>query len=219
MSIASVALVLGKTPRLWNDRLIMFWCEGVLWLFGVRVIEKGRQNIPRGPCLYIFTHTSFFDIFSMSAKLEGMRFGAKIELFKIPFFGLAMRTAGVLPITRHNREKVFRVYERAGSKVSQGQQYALAPEGKRNTEEKLLPFKSGPFVFAIGAQMPLVPVIIKGACAVLPKNGILPNWKNWRAEISLEYLPAVSVEGYTRETRAQLQQQVYELMKPYFPGS
>lgn len=215
-STIAIILIFSKAPRNWVDTIIIVWAEGTLQLFAVKVIERGRENLVPGSCLYIFNHTSFFDIFAMAARLKGMRFGAKIELFKIPFFGRAMKMAGVLPITRNNREKVFRVYERASAKASQGQQFALAPEGGRNVEEKLLPFKAGPFVFAINAQMPLLPVIVKGASRVLPKNGILPNWQRWSSAITLEYLPPISVQGETLETRMNLQKKAFDLMKVHF---
>lgn len=218
-SIVAIGMIVARVPRPWVDKIITIWAEGTLLLFGVRVIEKGRENLISGSCLYIFNHTSFFDIFAMSARLKGMRFGAKIELFKIPFFGRAMKMAGVLPITRNNREKVFRVYERASAKASLGHQFALAPEGSRNVEEKLLPFKAGPFVFAINAQMPLVPVIVKGASQVLPKHGILPNWKRWFSTITLEYLPPISVQGETLENRMSLQKKAFEIMNVHFRES
>jgi 1-acyl-sn-glycerol-3-phosphate acyltransferase len=219
LSVMTMALVLFKFPRRWADRLICFWGEGTLWLFGIRLQEKGRENIPQGACLFLFNHTSFLDIFAMSARLPGMRFGAKIELFKIPFFGRAMRMAGVLPIARQNREKVFRVYERAQARTERGQQYSLSPEGSRNTEETLMPFKAGPFIFAINSRIPIVPVVIKGAARAYPKNAILPNWRNWRAQIDLEYLPLVKVDGFTTQSRSDLQKQVYATMAPHFPKS
>jgi 1-acyl-sn-glycerol-3-phosphate acyltransferase len=216
LSIITMSLIVLRLPRAWADRVICFWGETTMKLFGIRLSEKGRENIPEGACLFLFNHTSFFDIFAMSARLPGMRFGAKIELFKIPFFGRAMRMAGVLPIARHNREKVFRVYERAQARTERGQQFSLSPEGSRNTEETLLPFKAGPFIFAINSGIPIVPVVIKGAAAVYPKYAILPNWRRWRAEIEMEYLPLVQVDEFTMETRSELQKRVYMMMKPYF---
>ena len=115
-ALMSSVFILGlwlRLPREFGNRVICTWAEVTLKLFGVRVIEIGRENLIQGSCLYVFSHTSFFDVFAMTARLSGMRFGAKIELFKIPIFGPAMRMAGVLPIERNNREKVIRVYEKA----------------------------------------------------------------------------------------------------------
>ena len=97
-----------------------------------------------------------------------------------------------------------------------GEQFALAPEGGRNNEEKLLPFKSGPFVFAINSKMPLIPVVIKNANHVLSKKDWIPNKRNFFEEITLEYLPIVSVEGYSFEQRSELQKIVYAEMVTHF---
>ncbi len=216
LSSASIFLNFFGLQKKWVDRVICFWGETTLLLFGVELKESGRENIPEGACLFLFNHTSFFDVFAMSARLSGMRFGAKIELFKIPFFGPAMRLAGVLPISRAHRDKVFKVYEHAQARVEQGQKFALAPEGGRNKVEKLLPFKAGPFIFAINSKLPIVPVVIKGAAEVYPKNTVLPHWKRWKSQITLQYLPAIEVQDYTLETRVHLQKQVFEKMSPFF---
>lgn len=216
LSSASIFLNFFGLSKSTVDKIICFWGEATLFLFGVELKESGRENIPEGACLFLFNHTSFFDVFAMSARLSGMRFGAKIELFKIPFFGPAMKLAGVLPISRSHREKVFKVYEKAQERALQGQQFSLAPEGGRNSVEKLLPFKAGPFIFAINSKLPIVPVIVKGAAQVYPKNTILPHWRSLKSTITLQYLPVVEVEDYNLETRVHLQKKVFEIMNPFF---
>lgn len=192
------------------------WGRVAVKIWGVRLVVKGRENIPPGCCLFIFNHTSFFDVFAMEAAYQDFRFGAKIELFHIPIFGAAMRGMGVLPIARTKRESVFKVYEEAQARAAKGEKFALSPEGKRNDQETLLPFKAGPFIFAINSKMPLVPVVIKGAHDILSKNQILPNWDRWSRTMTVEYLKPISTEGYTMENRAELQEKAYQLMKPYF---
>lgn len=215
-SIIAILEVYFLHNRKVEDSIVKFWAGGALKMFGVRVTEKGRENIPEGSCLFLFNHTSFFDIFALSYANPHVRFGAKIELFKIPFFGRAMKHFGILPIRRANKEDVFKVYDQAADRVALGEQFALAPEGGRNNEERLLPFKSGPFVFAINSQMPLVPVVIKNANHVLPKDGVIPNKRSFFEEITLEYLPSVSVEGYSFEQRSELQKIVYAEMATHF---
>jgi 1-acyl-sn-glycerol-3-phosphate acyltransferase len=182
-------------------------------MFGVVVTEYGRENLTKGGCLYLFNHTSFFDIFVMHARLRGVRFGAKIELFKIPIFGSTMRKVGVLPIARDNRAEVIKIYEQAQIRAKNGEQFALSPEGGRNTsEESLKPFKSGPFIFAIRSKIPIIPVVIKGALEVLPKGHLLPNINSWKHTIEVHYLEKIFVEKYAIEQRRQLAELVRERM-------
>jgi 1-acyl-sn-glycerol-3-phosphate acyltransferase len=198
------------------DLIASAWGLGSCWLFGVHLIVEGKENIPTEGCLFLFNHTSFFDIFSVQGVVPHLRFGAKIELFQIPIFGAAMRASGALPIAREKRQEVFKVYEEAKKRFELGDQFALAPEGTRNTEEKLRPFKSGPFVFAINGQVPVVPVVIKGAYAILPKGGILPNTDQWRREVRVRFLAPVSTKGLSIEDKVGLQQKVYQMMNPFF---
>lgn len=216
LAILESLIVRSKDAESW---IMGTWGKVGLWIFGVKLEVKGLENIPDSGCLFIFNHTSFFDIFAMEAAYRHFRFGAKIELFRIPIFGAAMRQYGILPIARSNREHVFKVYQEAENRAKQGEKFALAPEGKRNRVESLLPFKAGPFIFAINSQIPLVPVVIKGAHAVLGKGKFLPNWDRWTRTIELEYLPPISSVGFTIEARGQLQEKAFKVMQPYFENS
>lgn len=215
-SVTALTVNFLFNKREWDDSVVQAWGKISCWMFGVKVRLHGSENIPAGGCVYLFNHTSFFDIFAMQAALRGFRFGAKIELFKIPVFGFAMRRLGALPIARQRRDEVFKVYQAAQKRLQRGEKFALAPEGTRQEEEKLGAFKSGPFVFAINARAPLVPVVIRGAAAILPKGHWVPNSDVWSREIHLDVLPAVSTEGYALKDRPQLQEKIRKDMEPYF---
>ena len=200
--------------------MVYAWTRGICWMFGVSVEVIGFENRPPGGFLYVFNHTSFFDIFAMNGYLDSFRFGAKIELFKIPFFGAAMRRGGILPIVRHRRDEVFKVYAAAESRIISGERFALSPEGTRQTNEEVLaPFKAGPFVFAINAKAPLVPVIIKGAAKAWPKSAIFPMWGVWKQTITLEVLPPIYPDGLQVDDRPILQERLRKVMLPHFPES
>ncbi len=215
-SLAMIVVNLTMKNRPLEDKIVVFWTSNACRMFGVKVEVKGLENRPSGGFLYVFNHTSFFDIFAMNGYLGSFRFGAKIELFKIPVFGPAMRRAGILPIARDRREEVFKVYRESEARIKAGERFALAPEGTRQKTERLGPFKSGPFIFAINAHAPIVPVVIKGAAAILPKGHIIPNWGVWSRTVTLHVLPPVDPSEYTIETRPQLQERVRKMMEPYF---
>jgi 1-acyl-sn-glycerol-3-phosphate acyltransferase len=200
-----------------EDQIVYIWAKNACWMFGVHVKVIGEKNIPAGGFLYVFNHTSWYDIFSMSGWLGSFRFGAKIELFSIPVFGYAMKRAGILPIARDRREEVFKVYKAAEERIQAGERFALSPEGTRQQTEVLGPFKSGPFIFAINAKAPLVPVIVKNAAYVLPKGHWIPNWGTWSRTITLEVLPPIATMGLSLEERPVLQQKLKAVMEPHFP--
>lgn len=211
-----IANVLFNSRRL-DDAFIRNWGRWSCAMFGVRVRSFDVRHIPDGQgCLLVFNHTSFFDIFALAATVPGLRFGAKIELFRIPVFGFAMRRLGILPIDRGNREKAFGVYREAQARMKRGERIALAPEGTRQTEERLGSFKSGPFVFAINTGAPIVPVVIRNAATILPKHTIFPNMGSWNHDVQVIFLPPVKTDHLKIQDRPELQKQVHEKMAVHF---
>lgn len=123
-----------------------------------------------------------------------------------------MKVVGVLPIDRGNRQKVMKVYEQAASRVEKGECFALAPEGTRQPEPQLGPFKRGPFEFAINAGMDIVPVLMAGTFAVLPRNSLWLNQGKWHRTVLMEILPRISTSDFTIENVDKLQETVRNQM-------
>lgn len=195
------------------------WCRAILWVGGIRLEVRGADLVTASKkgYLILFNHSSLMDIPALCASFpRTFRFGAKIELFKIPFFGKVMEVCGVLPIDRHNRNKVMAVYEQAISRVNNGESFALAPEGTRQKQPVLGKFKRGPFEFAMNAKAQIVPVVIVGAFEVLPPKAILLNAGKWRRTITVEITPPVETEGYTLENVQELQDLVRARMADTF---
>lgn len=198
--------------RRFDDAVIGFWARLCCRMSGVEVVVLGRDQIPQSGCLFLFNHTSFFDVFALAGYVPQIRFGAKAELFKIPIFSHAMQAVGTLPIARNNREEVFKVYEEAKRRFAQGEQFALSPEGGRFYGAELAPFKAGPFVFAMSAGVPVVPVVITGAYEALPKGAFLFNKDHWNHKVYIRILAPVETKAFTEEQRRDLQQIVYGQM-------
>lgn len=212
-SLSFILAKLFRAPVNVQLGIIQFWAQMSCRGCGVVPRMIGRERIPQSGFIALFNHTSFFDIFALMALIPSLKFGAKIELFKIPFFGRAMRLAGALPIDRGNREEVFRIYDEAKERLQNGETFILAPEGTRQPTEKLGPFKAGPFIFALKSEALLLPIVLRGASQILPKNHFLPNLRSWRSEILIEVLEPISTRGYTVENRHELQDLVFQRMQ------
>jgi 1-acyl-sn-glycerol-3-phosphate acyltransferase len=218
-SILSVIIGLfGCVPC--GTRLQYIWARVILWAFGIDVEVKGEQYLPeKGGGIVVFNHQSLFDIpILLVSTNKHFRFGAKIELFRIPIFGAAMRAVGTLPIARENRAEVLRVYEEAKARFANDILFVLAPEGTRQKEPVIGRFKKGPFLFAINAGVPLMPVVMRGAHKVLPKKNVGINVGRWRGLIEVEYLPPVSTAGLTPEQIDPLMNGVREDMVRVYSG-
>jgi len=195
------------------DIFIKVWAKLVCWMYGVRVKVYNFQNIKPGGFLLLFNHSSFFDIFALSSVLPELRFGAKIELFRIPIFGSAMRAVGVIPIERDQRERSIAALQGNRHRLKKGVRVGLSPEGGRlGGEDFLSPFKSGPFYFALGAQAPIQPVIIQGASLVWPKGSWTPALNQWVSEIELVFLPQIPTDSYSLDQRNELKDYTYHVM-------
>jgi 1-acyl-sn-glycerol-3-phosphate acyltransferase len=198
--------------------LIPRWSRILLAIFGIRVHCRGEDHLPaKGGGIVVFNHQSLFDIpVLMSTTGKNIRFGAKIELFKIPFFGAAMRAGGTLPIARDNRSEVMKLYKESEARFARDILFVLAPEGTRQVEPEIGRFKKGPFIFALNGGVPVIPAVIKGAHHVLPKKSLGVNLGKWIRDTQVEYLapvqPAkVTPPAETREADA-LMNQVRALM-------
>ncbi len=213
-SSAQIIFSLFFHSRKIDDLIVTTWGNLTCRSFGITYKVHNKEKIPAEGCLFLFNHSSYFDIFVLVAAFRYLRFGAKIELFKIPFFGPAIRRAGTLPIARNNREEVFKIYAEAKPRFAAGEKFALSPEGGRFYGENLAPFKAGPFVFAMSGSVPLLPVVIIGANEALPMTSFLSNWKKWSHHIDIYILDPVSTEGYHFDQRHDLQKIVYDQMNP-----
>ena len=192
--VSVTVIGLGAIGR--NDQVTFWmatWSKAVLWFYGVDVIHDGLEKIPaQGGAILLFNHQSHFDVPAVTAYSgRRLRYGAKIELFRIPFFGPALRASGCLPIARDNRAEVLKIYDEAAARFKEGVVFALAPEGTRQAKPVIGNFKKGPFIFAVKSRVPVVPVVIEGADRVLPKGDILVNLGKWRRTIRVRGLDPI----------------------------
>lgn len=203
-----------------QDWVRYLWGAGVLWLFGIRVRAEGQDAFPeREGCLLLFNHQSLFDIPVLCVAIQRrFQFGAKAELFKIPIFGPGIRAMGTLPIARDDRAGTLKAYKESEALVAQGFSFALAPEGTRQERPAIGPFKAGPFIFAIGAQAPVVLAAIRGAHEVLPKGALLPNVGRWTRTVHVRVTAPISTKGMTNDDLGALIDRARASMIEAFEG-
>lgn len=174
------------------ERVPRWWARLALRCAGARVVVHESERIDGGrPAVYVANHVSWYDIFTLLSVLPRYRFVAKAELFRLPLFGRAARIAGTIPIRRDDRQDALRAYDEAAAEIRGGASVVVYPEGTRGGSYALRPFKKGPFVLAIAAQVPVVPVIIHGTREVQPRGtyGVRPG------TVHVHVLPAIATTG------------------------
>jgi len=156
--------------------------------------------------VYASNHVSWYDVFAIASVLPRYTFIAKSELRKIPIFGWGAESAGVVFLTRDNRKSAFESYKGAAEQVKAGQSIVVFPEGTRGRDYSLRPFKKGPFVLAIAAQAPVVPVLVYGAREVMPKG----SFRIRPATVHVHFLEAVETAGLDYDRRHELMRTVWD---------
>lgn len=187
------------------------WARWILAAAGTRVVVEGAERIPAGvPVVYASNHASMFDIWALAAHLPGsIRFVAKAELARIPFFGAAMVRAGHVSIEREKKTQAIEAYRHAADTVRSGISSVVFPEGTRTRTGELLPFKNAPFGLAIAAGVPLVPVHVSGTFGILPKGG----FRIHPAEIRVRVGEAIDTAGLTLADRQALRDRARAAME------
>ncbi len=172
----SAALVLLALTRRRAAPLAMarrLWAPGLLRGAGARVEVKGVAGLDSNSA-YVFAsnHRSMIDIPALFVALPApLRFVVKAELRAVPFLGWYIAAMGMVFVDRAGQRKAVRSMRRVPEILRAGESVACFPEGTRSRDGTIGPFKGGPFLMAIEAGVPVVPVALVGTGAVLPPKG------------------------------------------------
>ena len=141
--------------------LTMDW---ILKIFRIRTEMRGFEKVPDQPVIFISNHLSRFDPMALYCyeRKRRLAFVSKIENMKVPIAGPILYQIGFLPLERDNPLQAMRMI-RTGAKMvrENGFSIGIYPEGTRNTTDDLLPFKTGAFVMAQKAGVPVVITVIR----------------------------------------------------------
>ncbi|WP_321366427.1 lysophospholipid acyltransferase family protein [uncultured Desulfuromusa sp.] len=188
-----IALFLSLFSQDKTHSFVRLWGRSCLFFAGLKTQIQGVENIPCGcPAIYVSNHQSNFDIPIIYAGLPiQFRWMAKQELFRVPFFGLAMKRSGIIAIDRSNRRTTMHSIIVAAQRIKEGTSVIIFPEGTRTPDGQLQKFKKGALLIATKAQVPVVPIAIHGSFQIQPKD----RWMVKGGPLQIEILPPISTEG------------------------
>ena len=179
----AVSLYVAVTAPIGMLLAILFQWKGILYvlghggvslgasLVGIRTRVIGADRIPRQAVVFCANHQSNIDppiLFQALHRRLHVLF--KAELKQLPLLGRAFQVGGFVPIERSNREQAMTAIEQAAGSLRAGNSFLTFPEGTRSRTGALLPFKRGPFLMALKAQVPVVPVAVQGGTASMRKG-------------------------------------------------
>ncbi len=179
-------------------------------VFGYKIEVRFPEDVyERGQHIYIANHQNTWDLFTISAAVtpKVVTVGKK-SLVWIPLFGQLYWLTGNILIDRFNRSKAKGTIDQVVDKLKASDlSIWMFPEGTRSRGKGLLPFKTGAFHAAIGAGVPIIPIV----CSTTQGRLKLNQWDN--GLVIVEMLPPISTEGYKKEQVRELADLCREQMK------
>ncbi len=205
-----IALIMSPLSQEKTHRFIHLWGRVCLLLAGLKIEVHGTENIPRDtPAIYVSNHQSNFDIPIIYGGLPvPFNWLAKKELFRIPLFGPALRLNGNIPIDRSNRKTTLHSIMEAAQRIKDGTSVIIFPEGTRTPDGRLQAFKKGALLIAAKAQVPVIPIVIRGSYQIQPKD----RWGINPGKVQLDILPAIPTDNLKTRDIDQLTDKIHTLI-------
>ena len=208
------AVGLWKEPK----RTILFqhaarvWMHVFFFLSGIRISIKGKKNFkPKETYVVVSNHNSFMDVPLTTPFIPGAnKTIAKIEMAKIPVFGLIYKRGSVL-VDRKSEESRKNSFIQMKAVLEMGLHMCIYPEGTRNkTNEPLQRFHNGAFKLAIDTGKAIMPAVIFNTAKVLPAG---KGFFFWPVKVKMHFLEPVAAGTQTVE---QLKEKVFAVMQEYY---
>lgn len=177
--------------------IIVIWTQMVLvWLrltCGIRHVIRGREHLPRDPCVVLSRHESTWETLFLQSLLVPQATVIKRELLRIPFFGWAYSMLRPIAIDRSDGRGALRSLIRIGKeRLDDGAWVILFPEGTRMAPGEAGRFQRGGAALANAAGCPIV-VIAHDAGRYWPAR----QWIKTPGTIQVEISPPIPTEGRT----------------------
>lgn len=189
------------------------WMGIYLPVVGCPLRVKGKEHFEKGKnYIVLCNHNSLIDVPVSSPGIPGgNKTIAKIEMAKIPLFGMIYRMGSVL-VDRKSEVSRRESFTKMKAVLNMGLHMCIYPEGTRNkTDQPLKEFHDGAFKLAIETKKTIIPAVLFNTRKVLPANKKFFFWPN---RLQMDFLsPIVIKQAHTIES---LKREVFEVMSSYY---
>jgi 1-acyl-sn-glycerol-3-phosphate acyltransferase len=171
----------------------------------------GVENIPAtGGVIIAANHQTYLDPFWLSLKIKRpTRYLAWSAAFRWPVVGQCLTWFGAWPLALEGSDPA--PIRRSLQWLREGGAVVIFPEGGRSTSSgELERFKAGAVRLALEANVPILPVTIKGGNRIWPRGWRLPR----TGKVVITYHPLYHAEQAPKEeTRAAAKRETERLAK------
>ena len=185
-------LVLSLSKRRWRHAAISRCGRLFLRAAGIRLVVEGAIPVPDRNVILVNNHASYLDSLILCASLPGpLSFVAKQELETQLVAGPFLKRLATVFVRRSEREAGLAGMDSALAAARRGERLVWFPEGTLTRKPGLMEFRLGPFLVAGEADMPIIPVAIKGTRSIL-RGG---QWFPHRGEVTVTVGEALMAKG------------------------
>lgn len=181
-------------------RIYRNWVKVACRIFGVTysLRDDNQREVVPSPQLYVWLNQSnIAEGLICMMCLPPIFVVINIEYALMPLFGCARALMGDPVIVRQWKWQAKRGIEGAMLRLRGGENAMISIEGARSSDGRLLPYKKGPAVLAIGAQATILPMLIHGGREVLPPG----TWRLRPGHVEIHLLEAIPTCGLTLDAR------------------
>jgi 1-acyl-sn-glycerol-3-phosphate acyltransferase len=188
------------------DSVASKWAKDLLKLAGARVKVTGAENVPSDRAvLFVSNHQGNFDIPILLGCINKPKaFIAKIEMLKMPIIRTWMRQMNCVFLDRQDLRQSLKVMNEATEYLKLGYSMSIFPEGTRSKGKAMGEFKPGSLRIAIKANVPIVPLTIKGSYKLMEENGFVIK----PADVEIVISEPIETAGLTKEQTNELNEKV-----------
>ena len=181
--------------------------------FKIKVI--GREKIKKGPYIFVVNHVNAMDLFTIYGALPVYcRSFEDISHFNIPIYGRLIKAVGQVPVSRTDKEITKKGYEKAKEMLSKGHSFVVFPEGHRTRDGSLGKFYPGAFRLAIETEVPIVPVVQRGARKIARKG----DWRIRPGVVEVIFSDPIPTKGLKLDDIDRLKEEVRQIMAEILAG-
>lgn len=199
LAVLWTLLLSPSLPILWSVNasskyvraVSQFWANGLMFLLrtvvNLKYVERGRENIPEGPCIVICNHQSLWETIALSTIFPEASFVAKIEILRIPIVGWFLTKYPMIMLDRSAGPSSVRKLLAASAKtISDGRKIVIFPQGTRCDVNEPVKFKRGVTALYAHLGVPALPVALNSG-VFWPGDRLM----RYAGTITVSYLPRI----------------------------